>query len=205
MPSLERKVYAKFGDVSVYQVANEDRAYIIELKRQLNGEDSLFINPKSKDIMWQSVMESRNTETYSIFVENQFCGSMELQHVCDDEPEIGIDLLKEQRNKGIGPKAIKALANKKNSEGIMQAFIVRIFAENIHSQHIFEKLGAIEINTNSKYEVKDNNVLRVIEQLKDTTEVRENGVVDEFLQMLDKRIVEYRLPLNNILCSSFKS
>lgn len=196
MLSLDREVYALCDDVSIYHVADEDHEDYIELKRQLNGEDSLFINPKSKDIMWQSVMESKSTETYSIFVDNQFCGCMELSNIGEDSPEIGIDLREEKRNKGIGPKAITALARKKNSERNMQSFTVEILAENMHSQHVFEKLGAIVINPNNEYEVKDGTVQQVIEHMKEEPELRENSVIDDFLSLFEKRIIEYKLPLN---------
>lgn len=196
MPSLDREVYALCDDVSIYHVADEDHEDYIELKRQLNGEDSLFINPKSKDIMWQSVMESKNTETYSIFVDNQFCGCMELSNIGEDSPEIGIDLCEEKRNKGIGPKAITALARTKKCESNMRSFTVEILAENAHSQHVFEKLGAIVINPNNEYDVKDGTVQKVIEHMKEEPELRENRVIDDFLSLFEKRIIEYKLPLN---------
>ncbi len=197
MPSLERKAYAMADDVSIYRIAEEDRKNYVELKRQLNGEDSLFINPRSKDTMWQMVIESTDVETYSIFYKAQYCGSMELQNIDKKEPEIGIDLLEEYRNIGIGPKAIMLLAKKEKTEGRFATFAVRILKENSHSQHVFQKLGATKISQDTGIPIENETTRKVIDTLKDIPDIRNSGPVDDFLSSLDKEIVEYRLYLKD--------
>ncbi|MCM1158441.1 MAG: GNAT family N-acetyltransferase, partial [Bacteroidales bacterium] len=58
---------------------------------------------------------------------------------------IGIDLVENKRNRGIAPRAIRLFAKKVCEEKQVEYFLIRISSNNLHSQHIFEKLGAVKI------------------------------------------------------------
>ena len=71
------------------------------------------------------------------------CGKICLQRLSDPYPELGIELLKAYQNQGIGPEAIVPFLNTCSKMLGIQRVLVRIWKENTHSIHVFEKLGAI--------------------------------------------------------------
>ena len=71
-----------------------------------------------------------------------FCGRVNMQNVDSDEPEVGIDLLRDHQNHGYGPEAVSGFANWYGSNRGISQIKVRISSANAHSIHVFEKLGA---------------------------------------------------------------
>ena len=61
----------------------------------------------------------------------------------EGRPDIGISLISDYQNKGIGPEAVSLFANRLYSDYGIQTVYVRISEENLQSQRAFAKLGAI--------------------------------------------------------------
>lgn len=142
---MKRKIFAADGEFTICAIANEDRSDYVELHRQLNGEKSLYLNPLSKDMMWEQILSNADS-VFSLFMTNgDYCGSIELQQSDSNTPEIGIDLLKSKRNQGIAPKAVRLFAKKVCEIRMVDYFLIRISSNNLHSQHVFEKIGAVKI------------------------------------------------------------
>jgi len=94
----KREIFAADGEFTICSIANEDISDYVELHRQLNGKKSLYLNPLSKDMMWEQILSNAES-VFSLFIANgDYCGSIELQQSDSNMPEIGIDLLKNQRN-----------------------------------------------------------------------------------------------------------
>lgn len=141
----KREIFATDGEFTICAIANEDRSDYVELHRQLNGEKSLYLNPISKDIMWEQILSNADS-VFSLFMANgDYCGSIELQQPDSNTPEIGIDLLECMRNQGIAPKAVRLFAQKVYEKRKVDYFLIRISSNNLHSQHVFEKMGAVKI------------------------------------------------------------
>ena len=95
----EREIFASNGEFIIYAISDEDRKNYVELHRQLNGETSLYLNPLSKDMMWEQTL-NHSESIFSLFTtDGDYCGSIELKHSDSNMPEIGIDLLESKRNK----------------------------------------------------------------------------------------------------------
>ena len=139
---MNREIYATDGKITIYPVADEDRAGYTELHRQLNGEKSFFLNPLCKDMMWEQVLKG-NIKIFSIYRNAGYCGSIELQNPESITPEIGIDLLECERNKGLAPKVIQIFTETVADKQNIDYYLVRISSKNKHSIHVFEKLGAV--------------------------------------------------------------
>ena len=139
---MNREIYATDGKITIYPVADEDRAGYTELHRQLNGEKSFFLNPLCKDMMWEQVLKG-NIKIFSIYRNAGYCGSIELQNPESITPEIGIDLLECERNKGLAPKVIQIFTETVADKQNIDYYFVRISSKNKHSIHVFEKLGAV--------------------------------------------------------------
>ncbi len=143
----ERAIYATDGEYTIYPIEEGDREYYIELHRQIYGEASLFLHPLSRDMMWEQVLGGTD-KVFSIFDKNrEYCGSIELQHPEADTPELGIDLMISKRNKGIAARAIKLTAQRAYDDKKVEYFLIRISSKNLHSRHVFEKMGAIPFRT----------------------------------------------------------
>lgn len=142
---MSREIYATDGEYKIFPIIEEDHDNYVELHRQLNGENSLYINPYCKDIMWEYTLHGKD-KVFSVFDKNdEYCGSLELQNPTSDVPEIGIDLLESKRNKGIATKVVKLLARRAYEDKNVDYYLIRISSRNPHSKHVFEKMGVILI------------------------------------------------------------
>lgn len=187
---MEREIYAKGEKYMICPIIDKDREDYVELKRQINGEKSFFLNPLSSDIMWRSVMEG-TTKVFSIIDDkNEFCGSMELQNPESRTPEIGIDLLISKRNKGIAREVIKMLCRTAYSPEKVDYFAVNILEKNLHSQHVFEKLGAEQIGRKSQLdELRE----KLSEKAGDASENEKLLETIYELKKTEEAILQYRL------------
>jgi len=141
----KRKIFAADDEFTICAIANEDRSDYVELHRQLEGENSLYLNLLSKDMMWEQILSDADS-VFSLFTANgDYCGSIEVQQSDSNTPEIGIDLLESKRNQGIAPKAVRLFAKKVCEIRLVDYFLIRISFNNLHSQHVFEKMGAVKI------------------------------------------------------------
>ena len=141
----ERKIFASDEDLIICNISDADRSDYIELRRQLNGQASLYLNPVSKDPMWEQTLKNADS-VFSLFTKKwDYCGSIELQRPNSKTPEIGIDLLKNKRNQGIALKAVRLFARKVYEVKKVDYFLIRISSKNHHSKYVVEKLGAAKI------------------------------------------------------------
>ena len=117
---------------------------------QLQFEDPVM-QSFGKDIIRSStykVLEESTCERFSIFEKNtkQYCGNIEFHKDSSEEyPEIGITLLTEKQNMGIGTEAVRLFCNGIYLERGVNVVLVRVEQENVRSKHLFEKLGADSI------------------------------------------------------------
>ena len=116
----------------------------------LQNENPIF-NSFDKDIIRlcaRKAFEISSCERFSIFEKatGQYCGNIEYHKEKDEEyPEIGISLLSDKQNKGIGTEAVICFCNDCFcSEGV-DTVLIRIEHNNLRSKHLFEKLGAVYI------------------------------------------------------------
>lgn len=141
----KRDIFVADKEFIICHISDVDRSDYVELHRQLNGETSLYLNPVSKDMMWEQILKNEDS-VFSLFTENgNYCGSIELQQPDSNTPEIGIDLLEDKRNQRIAPKAVRLFAGRVCEIKKIDYFLIRISSNNPHSKYVFEKMGAIKI------------------------------------------------------------
>ncbi|MGN0680185.1 MAG: GNAT family N-acetyltransferase [Oscillospiraceae bacterium] len=143
---MSREPYTSGEGYVLFPLADVDRDNYVELHRQLNGESSLFLMPIIKDMMWETTLNNERDKQYSIYEDNgEYCGCIELQKYQSDTPEIGLNLLESKRNQGLAAKVVKLLVQKACREQNIDYFLIKIMSNNSHSQHVFEKMGAIQV------------------------------------------------------------
>lgn len=141
----EREVFTSDENFIICNISDVDRSDYVELHRQLNGETSLYLNPISKDMMWEQILDKADS-VFSLFTgKGEYCGSIELQQPNSKTPEIGIDLLEDKRNQGIAPRAVRLFARRVYETRKVDYFLIRISSNNPHSKYVFEKMGAVKI------------------------------------------------------------
>lgn len=73
------KIFAADEDFIICNISDADRSDYVELHRQLNGESSLYLNPISKDMMWEQILNNADS-VFSLFTRKEdYCGSIKLQ------------------------------------------------------------------------------------------------------------------------------
>lgn len=138
---MEREIYAAGEDYILCPMTDADRADYEELQRQTDGNDSL-----PSDEKWDKLVKGEADRYFSIFDEHgEYCGCIDFMNCQTATPEIGLTLLESKRNQGIAAKVVKLLVQKACSEQEIEYFEVKIKAENSHSRHVFEKMGAVKI------------------------------------------------------------
>ena len=99
---------------------------------------------------------TESTETHAIrpVHDDSFIGWIVLQKDLEGKPDIGISLIQECRNQGIGPEAITVFANRLHSEYGIERVYARISELNIQSQKAFSKIGAVLDKREPDYRMK---------------------------------------------------
>ena len=141
-----RAIYTIGNGYILYKLEDADKNKYMELQRQINGVSSSFLT----DIMWDATLNELSKgsdKCYSIYEDNngQFCGCIELQNHNSSTPELGLNLVESKRNQGIAAKVVKLLVQKSCFERNNDFFLIRIKSNNLHSKHVFEKMGAVLI------------------------------------------------------------
>ena len=192
---MGRDIFAADGEFIICPISNADRCDKLELHRQLNGEASLYLNPVSRDMMWEQILKNADS-VFSLFTENgDYCGSIELQQPDSNIPEIGIDLLENKRNQGIAPKAVRLFAGRVCEIRKIDYFLIRISSNNSHSKYVFEKMGAIKIGE------EETAFSRFVEEFSEIAEKEGQDLEryrDLFGESIDEVVYRYRLNPNKV-------
>ena len=121
-----------------------ERHYCVMFQEDPIMRDFFAAMPEeTKKKCWESLTVS--CETYSLFrkEDHQFLGEVDIHEIEDGELELGITLLKVYQNQGYGPEAVKGLTDWLYQERHQKQVVMHIEPENSHSQHMFEKMGAV--------------------------------------------------------------
>lgn len=186
---MSREIYVTDEEYYLCPIIDEDRNDFVNLKRQVNGEETMFAHPLVKEDMWESIMEG-STICLSIIDSNgEYCGNLEVQDPESTTPEIGIELVESKRNKGIAIKVIKMVMKRYSRDHEVDYYIARVVSKNTHSIHMIEKLGGALIRKEaSLYE-------SIIEGMEKTMHPEEVNRFKEFLKgsLKEEEICVYKL------------
>ena len=191
----KRDIFVEDKEFIICPISDADRNDYVELHRQLNGEASLYLNPLSKDMMWEQTLNHADS-VFSLFTGKwDYCGSIELQQPDSNTPEIGIDLLENKRNQGITPKAVRLFAGRICKIRKIDYFLIRISSNNPHSKYVFEKMGAIKIGEEKTA------FSRFVEEFSEIAEKEGQDLEryrDLFGESIGEVVYRYRLNLNKV-------
>jgi len=140
---MEREIYATDGVITLCRVVAEDkenylklRDQVCELSRELRASD---------ETAWL-VVYKYTKGNYSVLDNNgEYCGNACFHNPDAETPEIGIELLEDKRNIGIGPRSVKLLAQTYYADKPVEYFVLKVRRKNTHSRHMMEKLGCVYV------------------------------------------------------------
>ena len=137
---MNRDIYVTDGTLTICPASENDRGFLHNISRNMTklAESLSVIGLEMK------ISVSVDGINYSIFDENdKYCGNIVIENPSSATPEIGIDLIKSRRNKGIALRATRLVAKKFYEDNNVEYFIIKALAENTHSRHVIEKSGAV--------------------------------------------------------------
>lgn len=188
---MSKKIYATDGQLSLIRLSVEERENYMRVKRQVSTMPGFYANSETEEMLWKLTIEGKDID-FSIYDKiGEYCGNVVLQNPTSVTPEIGIDLLENQRNKGIAARAIRLLARKKYEEGEIDYYLLRVSSYNTHSKHMIEKMGCELIGCE---ESMYNSVKRNLEKNMGksfTNEVSE--MIKDFFNEPDEIVYRYKL------------
>lgn len=155
--SLNITVFAYSKRLVLTSISENDKEIIVDLCKRANPDsaDTAVYENISKmekagqldinidDILWKEIISDNDLncvirEPYS----NIIYGKIVLQGYKKELPELGVDIFPEYQNHGIAPEAIKLFLQYCASHHNIQEVKIRIRKDNMHSNHVFQKLGA---------------------------------------------------------------
>ena len=98
--------------------------------------------------------EQDETHALRLVDDDALIGWITLQRDMEGRPDIGISLVKEHQNHGIGPEAVTLFANRLHSVYGLDRVHVRISALNPQCQKAFLKIGAVLDKAEPDYRLK---------------------------------------------------
>lgn len=130
--------------VKLCKTANPDTVETAVYDNISKMEKSGQLDIKIDDILWKEI--TKDSDLNCIIRDpnsNIIYGKIVLQDYKSELPELGVDIFPEYQNQGIAPEAIKLFLQYCNSYYNIKKVKVRIRKDNAHSNHVFQKLGAI--------------------------------------------------------------
>ena len=101
-----------------------------------------------RDMTWAEICK----DTFNCMIRNlqgQVIGRVCMQHLSETIPELGIDLFRDFQDQGYGTEALSAFIAWYRREHSVEAIRIRIDEDNSRSIHVFEKLGAVYVSTDT--------------------------------------------------------
>lgn len=193
---MDKTVYATDGNYFLVPLSETEKENYLSISRENGIGYALSDNERYEELLWSNSF-SKDKRYFSIYdTDEVYCGNIELNRIDTPTPEIGIELLKKHRNKGIAGQAIRLLARTAGSELIeLEYYILRVSAGNLHSKHMIEKLGSVCIGKEDSIAVET--LKRLIDYFKKEKDEKVYEKYSKMLEALQKdekeKILVYKL------------
>lgn len=122
-----------------------DRENYMEVNRENSIVGNAYNIPEFVDALWKTASSVDVTIVILEGVNHIFAGYINLQNIENEEPEIGISILKKYQSQGMGTEAMKLLLKMLwKTYGADQTYVAKVDARNHASRRMMEKIGLIE-------------------------------------------------------------
>lgn len=139
-------MYAENEYLILRRLCEQDKEKFMELTLDTSSIPKAYEDADFFEYSWKCSLNDEDLNL-SLFAKDsgRYLGNLMLKNLSDSRQEIGIDIVREYRNKGIGYEAVKLLMNHAAKVSGSNEFEVRIYSDNEPSRKLFKKLGAVEI------------------------------------------------------------
>lgn len=174
---------------------NKDKENYFALQKSVAILSSTYHdNEKYNEQLWKAVAKDNNRICFVIetLPEHSYCGQCAVKNISDDIPEIEIELMKGQQNKGIGYYSLVIMLNRLAEEYKKEKFYAKVEPDNYISQLLFEKLGGVPAGISRDYQISD-------ERMEKFTKTHEYLLDEKIHEIADAFGVEAELLLAHVL------
>lgn len=174
---------------------NRDKPFHEKIMNEIFVDESPVSVAMVKEKEWNEILYD-NDKLFLKVIEMQkeeFIGEISLRNLETENPELGIYILPQYRNKKIGTRVVRCFT--KNLQKIAQYdyLSVRIYSDNLVSQRLFENLGAIKIGEEGKSYCK-----LMEKMMKDMGRERFEQVIGNTYESTQRYVLCYKFDLNNV-------
>lgn len=133
--------YAENGQFVLKRLQENDKENYMNLKMNTSSIPKAYENEVFFEETWKNSLRDKDLNL-SLFTKdtNLYLGNLMLKNFSSDIQEIGIDIVREYRNKGVGYKAVELLMNHAKAVSGASEFEVKVYSDNVASKRLFENL-----------------------------------------------------------------
>ena len=160
--------------------------------------------PDFSDYNWNLILKDDNEVGMVVFLQpdNLFVGTCSFQGVQKENLELGYDIAKELRGKGIGTRMVGALFQLAHKHFPEREIFVRVREDNSASRRVAEKNGAVFIKMDDPPEVIALQTL--LEHNDDPTRAEEARAITIMAKRNDVSEAQIRVELQEAINASFR-
>ena len=142
----ENGFFAEDGSIYIRRLNEDDKEDFMRLKVDVSCIPKAYEIPSFYDFSWNDYLNGEDLVLCLISKDSgKFLGVVMLKNLHDETQEIGIDIVREFRNRGIGFQAISLLLERAKECSGKTRYQIRIYSDNIASQKLFNKFNITEI------------------------------------------------------------
>lgn len=145
-------MFASDKEICLCRYQEQDCSLYMRVWNEIFENSVIYLKEDVKEQEWNSVLFDTNKLHLKIIERKteRFIGDISLRNLSSEYPEIGIQILCEYRNKGIGKRALNLFIERLKKVESLQCALVRIYSDNLVSQNLFEHFGAVKIGEEGK-------------------------------------------------------
>ena len=138
--------FAEDENIRIRRLNEDDKEVFMRLKIDVSGISMAYMDPSFYEYSWNDYLKGENL-VLSLFSKESgdFLGTVMLKNLHDEIQEVGIDIVREFRNRGIGFAAVSLLLKRAKECSGKSRYQVRIYSNNVASRTLFSKFNITEV------------------------------------------------------------
>lgn len=138
--------FAEDENIRIRRLNEDDKEVFMRLKIDVSGISMAYMDPSFYEYSWNDYLKGEDL-VLSLFSKESgdFLGTVMLKNLHDEIQEVGIDIVREFRNRGIGFAAVSLLLKRAKECSGKSRYQVRIYSNNVASRTLFSKFNITEV------------------------------------------------------------
>lgn len=144
----EKSIFAENGNYIIRNLTDNDRQDYIHILKSVSTIPQIYETDGFEDITWKEATSSISSLTLVVLrkTDHRIIGDCMIKLQDTEAIEIGLDISKEYHNQGMGTEVLRLFVTEIRKRFPEKKIIVRIYSDNVKSQHIIKSLGAMKIS-----------------------------------------------------------